>query len=91
MELEWDPEKAASNLVKHGVSFEEAASVFGDRLATTVPDPKHSLMEERFLTTGFSLAGRVLIVWHAERNDTTRLIGAREATRSERRIYETGE
>lgn len=91
MEVEWDPEKAASNLAKHGVSFEEAASIFGDRLATTVPDPDHSLIEERFLTTGFSLSGRVLIVWHVERDETTRLIGAREATRAERRIYETGE
>jgi uncharacterized protein len=91
VEVEWDPAKAAANLFKHGVSFEEAASVFGDRLATTVPDPDHSLTEERFLTTGLSLAGRVLIVWHTERDDATRLIGAREATRSERRTYETGE
>ena len=91
MDIEWDPEKAAANLAKHGVSFEEAASVFGDRLATTVPDPDHSVTEDRFLTTGLSGGGRVLIVWHAERQEATRLIGAREATGSERRIYETGE
>ena len=91
MEFEWDLEKAARNLAKHRVTFTEAASVFGDPLATTVPDPDHSETEERLLTTGLSRTGRVLIVWHVERPDVIRLIGAREASRSERRIYETGD
>ena len=66
MQFEWDPEKAESNLSKHGVSFEEACSVFGDPLATTVRDTLHSEDEERFLTTGLSGEKRVLIVWHTE-------------------------
>ena len=91
MRFEWRPEKAAANLAKHGVSFEEASSVFGDPLATTVPDPDHSTSEERLLTTGMSNQQRVVIVWHTERDDTIRIIGAREATPRERRTYESGE
>ena len=91
MEIEWDPAKARANLAKHGISFEEAVTVFGDPLATTVPDTGHSVEEERFLTTGLSSGGRVLIVWHVDRGEATRLIGARQATRSERRTYESGE
>ena len=91
MRFEWHPEKAAANLAKHGVSFEEASSVFGDPLATTVPDPDHSTSEERLLTTGMSNQQRVVIVWHTERDDTIRIIGAREATPRERRTYESGE
>ena len=91
MQIEWDLEKAASNLSKHGVSFEEAVLVFGDPLATTVSDPEHSVGEERYLTTGMSSAGRVLIVWHTERAQALRIIGAREVTPTERRIYESGE
>jgi len=89
--FEWDSEKAASNLAKRGVSFEEASSVFGDPLATTIADPDHSAGEERFLTTGLSTQQRVLIVWHTDREDVIRIIGAREATRRERRIYESEE
>jgi len=89
--FEWDSEKATSNLAKHGVSFEEATSVFGDPLATTISDPDHSAGEERFLTTGFSTQQRVVIVWHTDREDVIRIIGAREATPHERRIYESGE
>lgn len=91
MRFEWDPEKAAVNLAKHGVSFEEASTVFGDPLATTVSDPDHSVSEERFLTTGLSRQQRVLIVWHTDREDVIRIIGAREATPRERRTYESGE
>lgn len=91
MRFEWDLEKAASNLAKHAVSFEEAISVFGDPLATTVSDPDHSASEERFLTTGLSTQQRVLIVWHTDREDVIRIIGVREATPRERRIYESGE
>ena len=91
MKFEWDPEKAALNAAKHGVSFEEAISIFGDPLATTVPDPDHSESEERFLTTGLSTIGRILIVWHTNRSEISRIIGARETTSHERRIYESGE
>lgn len=91
MQFEWAPEKAAANLGKHGVSFEEASSVFGDPLATTVRDPEHSLDEERLLTTGLSNQQRVVIVWHTEHGEAIRIIGAREATPRERRIYESEE
>lgn len=91
MQFEWAPEKAASNLAKHNVSFEEASSVFGDRLATTIPDPDHSVEEERLLTTGLSNRQRVVVVWHSDRGEAIRIIGAREATPRERRTYESGE
>ena len=91
MQFEWDPEKAASNEAKHGVSFEEATTVFGDPLATTILDPDHSEGEERLLTTGISDRQKVLIVWHTERGERIRIVGAREATPHERRIYESGE
>ena len=91
MQFEWDPEKAALSLSKHGVSFDEASTVFGDPLATTVPDPDRSESEERLFTTGLSSRPRVLIVWHTERDDTVRIIGARAATPRERRTYESGE
>jgi len=88
---DWDPGKAISNLEKHGVSFEEAITVFGDPLATTVLDPRHSVDEERWLTMGRSSRQRIVMVWHTNRGDAVRLIGARPATRQERRVYEFGE
>jgi len=91
VQFEWDPKKAESNRAKHGISFDEASSVFGDPLATSVVDPAHSVNEERFLTTGMSNQGRAVIVWHADRGDVVRIIGAREATPQERRTYESGE
>jgi uncharacterized protein len=91
VEFEWDDEKAVSNLSSHGVSFAEASTVFGDPLATTVIDPDHSDDEVRWLTTGLSREGRVLIVWHTDRADAVRLIGSRLATPKERRTYESGE
>ncbi len=91
MRFEWNPEKAASNLARHDVSFEEASTVFGDPLATTVLDADHSLEEERWLTTGLSLRQRVVIVWHTDHGGVVRIIGARLATPNERRIYESGE
>jgi len=91
MTFDWDPTKAAENLVSHEVSFEEAKSVFGDPLATTIADPDHSIGEERFLTTGLSIQRRLIIVWHTEEGDMIRIIGAREVTPQERRIYESGE
>jgi hypothetical protein len=89
--FEWDPEKAASNLATHGISFQEASTVFGDPLATTVLDHEHSGDEERWLTTGRSLLQRLVIVWHTDREGTVRIIGARQATPNERRTYESGE
>jgi len=88
MQFEWDPNKAAENLRKHGVSFEEASTVFGDPLAITIDDPDHSVSEFRSLTTGQSLRQRVIIVAHTERGDRIRIIHARETTRHERRQYE---
>lgn len=89
--FEWDREKAESNLAKYGLSFDEASSVLGDPLATTVPDTEHSVGEQRFLTTGISNRQRVVIVWHADQGEVVRVIGAREATPRERRTYESGE
>lgn len=89
--FEWDDGKAISNFADHGVSFEEAVTVFGDPLATTVPDPDHSDEEERWLTTGVSSRQRTVIVWHTDRGESVRLIGAREASPRERRAYESGE
>ncbi|MDO8477318.1 MAG: BrnT family toxin [Candidatus Rokubacteria bacterium] len=91
MGFDWDPEKAASNLAKHGVSFEEASSVFGDPLATTVPDPDHSFDEERELTTGLSSQNRLVGVLHTNREEVIRIFGARLATPNERRTYESGQ
>lgn len=91
LQFEWDPEKDAQNLAKHGVSFEEASSVFGDPLALTIGDPDHSHDEERFLTTGSSFRQRVIIVAHTDRADRIRIISAREVTATERQIYEEGD
>ena len=90
MRFEWDPEKAAENLAKHGVSFEEAATVFRDTLSATGSDPDHSFDEEQFITFGVSSAGRLLVVAHTDREDTIRIISARPATPLERKIYEEG-
>lgn len=86
--VEWDPAKAASNLHKHGVSFEEAATVLADPLSITIPDPDRSRDEERFLLLGSTATGRFLIVSHTERGDTVRIISARTMTPRERRAYE---
>jgi uncharacterized DUF497 family protein len=88
MEFEWDPEKAARNGAKHGVSFPEAATVFGDPLAITYDDPDHSDEEDRFITFGHSVEGRLIVVAHTDRGDHTRIISARLATRRERKLYE---
>ena len=90
MHFEWDPAKAAENLAKHGVSFQEAATVFRDPLSATGSDPDHSLDEERFVTFGISTGGRLLIVAHTDRGDTIRIISARPVTPGERKIYEEG-
>jgi uncharacterized DUF497 family protein len=86
--FEWDVEKAAANVKKHGVTFEEACSVFGDPLAILMPDPDHSIGEQRYVVLGMSNRHRLLVVAHAERPPRTRLISARQATRKERQTYE---
>ena len=88
MEIEWDPNKADSNLEKHGVPFDEAATAFGDPLSLTIADPDHSDGEERFVLLGQSFAGRLVVVIHAYRDERIRIISARIATRNERRSYE---
>jgi uncharacterized DUF497 family protein len=88
MEFEWDERKAEINRVKHGVTFHEAATVFGDPMAITFGDPDHSTEEARFVTFGYSDGNRFLVVAHAERGSVTRIVSAREATRRERRLYE---
>lgn len=85
---EWDETKAARNFVKHGVSFEEAKTVFDDPLYVDFYDPDHSYGEHRFILLGQSTQGRLLFVSYMERNDRIRLISAREATTSERKAYE---
>jgi uncharacterized DUF497 family protein len=88
VEFEWDPEKDRINQQKHGVSFAEGSTVFGDPLARTVPDPRYSIGELRFLTTGYSSANRLLIVAHTDRGERTRIITCRVAKPKERRFYE---
>lgn len=90
MHLEWDEEKAAANLEKHGVSFEEAATIFGDPLYIDFYDPDHSVEEHRYLIIGTSTGGRLLITSYTEREGAVRLISAREVTSSERVAYEEG-
>jgi uncharacterized protein len=91
MEFEWDAAKSRFNADKHGVSFEEASSVFGDPLALTFDDPAHSEAERRYLTFGVSGAGRSLLVAHTSRGDTIRIISSRPMTPRERRAYEQWE
>jgi uncharacterized protein len=89
IEFEWDEAKARVNLAKHGISFEEATSVFNDPLTITITDPLHSSPgEERWVTMGPSYRRRLLAVVHSEEADTIRVISAREVTRRERKAYE---
>jgi uncharacterized DUF497 family protein len=90
MEFEWDEEKAAANLAKHGVSFEEAMTVFDDPLYVDFYDPDHSVDEHRYIIIGESQKRRLLIVSYTERDDVVRLISTREVTRGERETYEEG-
>jgi uncharacterized DUF497 family protein len=85
--FEWDPEKARANARKHGVSFDDAATAFGDPLSVTVPDPDHSDNEDRFILLGSSYQGRLLVVVHTERGDNIRIMSARLATQT-RHTYE---
>lgn len=90
MQFEWNKNKAVKNLSKHGVSFEEAKTVFDDHLYVDFYDPDHSESEERYLIVGESDRGRLLIVSYTERGDVIRLISAREVTQTEREAYEEG-
>lgn len=90
MKFEWDPQKATVNIKKHGVSFHEAATIFGDPLAITFDDPDHSIVENRYITFGLSLQKRLIVVSHTERGNITRIINARLMNRKERKIYEEG-
>ncbi|MGE5776815.1 MAG: BrnT family toxin [Chloroflexota bacterium] len=87
-EFEWDDEKAKKNLKKHGVSFEEAATIFNDPRVATIFDPDHSEKEERFVSLGMSFIQRLLSVIHTNRAERIRLISARKATKTERKAYE---
>lgn len=88
IEFEWDPRKAAANVRKHGVTFEEAVTAFADPHSITIPDPDHSAGEARFILIGRSAVQRLLVVVHLERGEPIRLISARLAARRERRTYE---
>jgi uncharacterized DUF497 family protein len=88
IEAEWDPAKDRKNMRNHGVSFEEAVTVFEDPMMATIDDPDHSVTERRMVTMGYSSQGRLLVVVHTDRGDKIRLISARRPTRSERRFYE---
>lgn len=88
LKFEWHPGKAKQNNRKHNVSFAEASTIFADPLSATVFDPDHSGKEDRYITVGFSVRNRLLIVSHTERGNRIRIISARELTASERKVYE---
>lgn len=87
--FEWNPNKAATNKSKHGVTFAEAATVFADPLSLTIFDPDHSKAEARFLLLGQSTFGNLIVVSHTDRSGTIRIISARKANRKERLQYES--
>lgn len=89
MKFLWNSKKAEANIRKHGVNFDEAATVFGDPLAGTFVDKDHSVGEERFITVGYSSAGKLLVVSHTENFSNMRIISARVATAQERKRYES--
>jgi uncharacterized DUF497 family protein len=91
VQFEWHPEKAHKNLNKLGISFDEAATVFGNPLAVTIDDPDHSQDERRLLTTGLSQRRRLMIIAHTERDGRVRIFSARDATPAERKQYESGQ
>jgi uncharacterized DUF497 family protein len=88
MQFEWNSEKAEQNYKKHGVSFEEAVTVFYDPLSATFDDADHSIGERRFVTIGFSSRNQLLVVSHTERGKSIRIISARLATKNERKDHE---
>lgn len=90
MRIAWDLRKAAANLRKHGVSFQEAVTALNDSLSITGADPNHSIGEFRWITFGISIHERLLVVAHSEEGGIIRIINARKARRAERRLYEEG-
>lgn len=90
MKFEWDAQKASTNLSKHGISFDEGATVFLDQFGLSGPDPDHSVDEQRYITFGISSLGHLLAVSHTYRPGGIRLISARRVTRAERKLYEEG-
>jgi uncharacterized protein len=90
-EFDWDHRKAAKNITKHRVSFDEAKSVFSDPEFITVVDAEHSIDEERYITIGLSGKGRLLILAHTDREGIIRIISARKATKREEKFYENSE
>ena len=91
LNFEWDTKKGESNVNKHGVSFEEASTVFGDPFSLTIDDPLHSAAELRVVQIGMSHKNRLLVVVFTERRNNIRIISARNATKKERRYYESDE
>jgi uncharacterized DUF497 family protein len=90
LQFEWDSKKALSNKRKHGITFEEACTIFADPLSITISDPAHSIGEDRFITIGTSVNNDLIVAVHADRNDIIRIISARKAARNERKQYEQG-
>lgn len=88
--IEWDRDKAEGNLKKHGVSFQEASTVFADFHSITIEDSEHSISEQRYWTIGVTSQGRLIIVTHTDANDVIGIISARLATARERRKYDEG-
>jgi len=91
MEFEWNSKKARSNFNKHGISFDEASTVFEDTLATVYEDPDHSVEERRFLMIGLSSKGQLLHIAFADRGERIRIVNARKVTKKEKRLYEEEE
>lgn len=87
--FEWNPQKAKINFEKHGITFDEASTVFKDTLSLTIEDPLHSYDEERLVLIGMSYKNRLLVVVHAERKESIRIISARKAVKKERNYYES--
>jgi len=90
MRFEWNSTKAQLNFSKHGISFEEASTIFGDPLSITSPDPDHSEEEARWISIGVSTNFKPIVVVHTDRAETLRIISARLATKRERECYERG-
>lgn len=90
LQFEWDSKKAQSNKRKHGITFEEASTIFGDPLSITIHDPAHSIGEDRFITIGRSINDKLIVAVHTDRDDVIRVISARKATRYEQGQYEQG-
>jgi uncharacterized protein len=88
LRFEWDSRKALINRRKHGITFEEASTIFDDSLSITIPDPAHSAGEDRFITIGTSVKNRLIVVVHTDRYDNIRIVSARKPTGNEKRQYE---